>query len=250
MEVTGLQIDMESIKELNQKLVATEPTSRLSAYLWGQVENQYEPITGLMKELICVSIFASLCSIICGALFGLPLGTVFPEREGIVFRVLIPILAISLFVLIRLVGHEIDLMRETPQYAEYEAMRWKKDLHIVENYMNEHALSVRQRVAFYELCVRRRDAFLAERSDAIASTFAVEGAVGLAVAFALVQVLIDYMSPGDAATMILAVGFAVYGLLKAYLTVFETLYKNERKNPVGKLVRILELARINGILGL
>lgn len=43
MEVTGLQIDMESIKELNQKLVATEPTSRLSAYLWGQVENQYEP---------------------------------------------------------------------------------------------------------------------------------------------------------------------------------------------------------------
>lgn len=191
-----------------------------------------------MKELIYISIPASLCCIVFGVLLGLPLGTVFPEREGITLRVLILVLTISLLVLVRMVGREIDLVRATSQYAEYKATMWRRDLDIVENYIKEHALSGRQRAALCETCIRRRDAYLAEKSNAIAGTFAVEGAVGLAVAFALVQVLIDYMPPGGAVVTILIVGATVYVVLKAYCVTFEMHHKNERKNPVGKLARI------------
>lgn len=62
---------------------------------------------------------------------------------------------------------------------------WKRALDIVENYIKEHALSAQQRTVFCETCIRKRDEYLAEKSNAIAATFAVEEAIGLAVVFAL-----------------------------------------------------------------
>lgn len=246
----NLLIDIEDIKGLNRELMSTEPTSYLGAYIWGQPKNQYEPIIELLRELILFSAIASFFCVICAAAFALPLEMVFQEKVYITFLVLIAILVVSLFALVHQIGHEIDLARETPQYAEYKEEMVTKDLAIVENYMRTRRLSSCQRAAFYETCIREKDAFLSEKDNVIAGAFAIEGAVGLAVVFALVQVLIDQMPPYDAVRAILAAGFAAYGLLKIYRSFFDLIQKSERKNPVGKLARVLEFGRINGAFNL
>lgn len=250
IEVVSLLIDIEGIKGLNRELMSTEPTSHLGAYIWGQPKNQYEPIIELLRELILFSAIASFFCIICAAAVALPLEMVFQEKVYVTFLVLIAILVVSLLVLVHQIGREIDLARETPQYAKYKEEMLTKDLAIVEDYMRTRHLSSCQRMAFYETCIRERDAFLSEKDNVIAGTFAIEGAVGLAVVFALVQVLIDQMPPDDAVRVILAAGFAIYGLLKIYRSFFDLIQKSEKRNPVGKLARVLEFGRINGTLNL
>lgn len=192
------------------------------------IKNQYGPIIELLRELILFSAIASFFCIICAAAFALPLELVFQEKIYVTLRVLIAILVVSLFALVYQIGHEIDLARETPQYAECKEEMLTKDLAIVENYMRTRRLSSCQRAAFYETCIRERDAFLSEKDNVIAGAFTIEGAVGLAVVFALVQVLIDQMPPDDAVRVILAAGFAIYGLLKIYRS-FLTLSRRVKK---------------------
>lgn len=109
-------------------------------------------------------------------------------------------------------------------------------------------MNSRQVDALISICIDANSSFLNQANNSIAYNLTITGGVIITLGFSVATIAADGSPPTLQIFSTLIVALAIAGTLKLYHTILEFMRIRKRKNPVGRLVEVLEIAKLNGAI--